>query len=87
MTSSKKTELINLKQIYQKIIDDQKLNKFDLKKLGDTVITVETPLTTCLLTYDEIFNSLCPPLNKRHMLIPHQPSVTKESNFPIKFKN
>jgi hypothetical protein len=79
--SKKRDEFKNLLDIYDKFLNNKTITETDYKKLGDTIIAMETPRTTCLLTYDEIFKLLCPPIGINLQILKHPPKTSKNIKF------
>ncbi len=77
----KREEFEKLTKIYNKAAIGKNLTIPETKRLGDTVIALECPLTCTLMTYDSIFDIILPPLSKNHMLVEHAPTVN-----PIELK-
>jgi hypothetical protein len=75
LSSDHKKEFQKLQEIYKKINRDPSHSDKPkiVTQLGDTVIALEYPTTTCLLTFDEIFKVMSPALSKDFIVLNQPP--------------
>lgn len=75
--SDHKKEFDKLLEIYKNIVNNNPILPTERIKLHDTIIALECPSTTCLLTFDKIFDTLCPIMNIQYKLLKHPPKTFK----------
>lgn len=61
--------------IYEDIYNDISITETSMLKLSDTIIALEAPVTAELVSFDEIFNYLCPILSTRFSVLKQPPQI------------